>query len=78
MSNVRIVLNSAGISSILRSQEMQTMLEDRAAEIAGRAGAGYGYSSHDTGQRIITNVYADTDEARKDNLENNTLLKALL
>ena len=78
MSKVEIKLNSANIRAILRSADMQSMLEAKAAEIAARAGEGYEYQTHDSGQRIIANVYAATDEARKDNLENNTLLKALL
>lgn len=77
MSNVLIKLNSGNIRAFLRSADMQSMLESRAAEITFRAGPGYEYRSHDSGQRIITNVYAETEEAIQDNLENNTLLKAL-
>lgn len=77
MSKAEIVLNSNNIRAILRSADMQQMLESKAAEITARAGDGYIYRSHDSGQRIITNVYAETEEALKDNLENNTLLKAL-
>ena len=77
MSKVEIVLESSNINAWLRSEDMKSMLEARAAQVAATAGTGYAYRTHDTGQRIIATVYAETDEARKDNLENNTLLKAL-
>lgn len=77
MSKVEIVLESSNINAFLRSEAMKSMLEERAAQVAAAAGEGYTYRTHDSGQRIIATIYAETDEARKDNLENNTLLKAL-
>ena len=77
MSKAEIVLNSNNIRALLRSADMQAMLESKAAEITARAGAGYTFRSHDSGQRIITDIYAETEDANKDTLENNTLLKVL-
>lgn len=77
MATVKVELNSAGIRELLKSKETEQMVGDHAAKVAGRAGSGY---SHDTKQmsgRVIASAYADTEEARKDSMENNTLLKAL-
>lgn len=76
-SKVRIELNSKNINAFLRSAQMKEMISERAADIASRCGSGYEYRIHDSGQRIIANVYPATDEARQDNLDNNTVLKAL-
>ena len=77
MSKVKIELNSAGIRELLRSEEMQALLEEHAAAIAGRCGAGYSYDGHMTGGRAVASAYAETPEAIQDNLDNNTLLRAL-
>lgn len=77
MSKVRIELNSAGIREMLRSSEMQALLAERAAEIAMRAGDGYSSDTYLTGGRAIASAFAETKEAYRDNLDNNTLLRSL-
>ena len=77
MSNVHIELNSAGIRELLLSPEMQAVLKEHADEIAGRAGAGYSSDTHLTGGRAVASAFADSREAMRDNLENNTLLRCL-
>lgn len=77
MSKVKIVLNSAGIREMLRSEEMQEVLEAHAAAVAGRCGEGYSHDRHLTGGRAVASAYAETAEAIRDNLDNNTLLRAL-
>lgn len=77
MGNVKVELNTNAVGALLKGPEVLAMLESQGAVIAGRAGAGYGYRTHNTGQRQICNVYAATPEAYRDNLEHNTLLKAL-
>lgn len=77
MSSVRIELNSAGIREMLLSPEMQAVLEEHAAQVAGRCGAGYEHDVHLTGGRAVASAYAVTPDAVKDNLDNNTLLRAL-
>lgn len=77
MSKVKVELNHAGVGQILRGTEMRRHLESVAASIASRAGSGYAYRSHDTGQRTIVNVYPDTAEAARENAASNTLLKAM-
>lgn len=77
MSKVRIELNSPGIREMLRSDEMQALLGEKAAEIAGRCGAGYESDIYLTGGRAVASVYAESKEAVKDNLDNNTILRNL-
>ena len=77
MSKVKIELNSAGIRELLRSEEMQALLGERAEEIAGRCGAGYSSDIYLTGGRAVASAFAESPEASRDNLENNTLLRSL-
>lgn len=77
MSKVKIELNSAGIRELLRSEEMQALLGERAEEIAGRCGAGYSSDTYLTGGRAVASAFAESREAIRDNLDNNTLLRSL-
>lgn len=77
MTTVKVELNSEGIKALLKGSEVEQMVGERAEKVAGRAGSGY---SHDTKQmsgRVIASAYTDTEEAKQDTMENNTLLKAL-
>ena len=75
--NVKFVLNLAGLNELMKSGPMQSTLNQAAAQIQGRAGAGYSIeSAHAIGFVAIASVYAATREAKRDNLKNNTLLKA--
>ena len=75
--NVEIELNSAGIRELLQSEEIRAYCEELAHDVASRAGDGYEVDSMVGKTRANASVYAATAEANKDNLENNTLLKAL-
>ena len=77
MSRIRIELNSPGIRELLRSSEMQELLGEQAAEIAGRCGAGYSSDTYLTGGRAVASAFAESREAIRDNLDNNTLLRSL-
>lgn len=77
MSNVKFVLNSAGVRELLKSAEMQSILAGYANEVADRAGEGYEARYHVGKKRAYANVGAITPEAKRDNMDNNTLLKSL-
>lgn len=77
MSNVRIELNSEGIREMLLSSEMQAILSEHAAVIAERCGEGYASDTYLTGGRAVASAFTETEEAMRDNLENNTLLRSL-
>lgn len=75
--NVEIVLNGAGIRELLKSAEIEAVCKEQADAVASRAGDGYTVDTHVGKTRVNAMVTADTYAARRDNLKNNTLLKAL-
>lgn len=77
MSDFKLKLNSKGVRDMLRSQEMQAMLRERAEAIRGRAGDGYEVSTMAGKTRANASVKASTVKAIIDNKKNNTLLKAV-
>lgn len=74
MADVVIKLNYEGVGELLKN-DMIPVLEEVAAQVATAAGAEY--STYVGQSRANVSVVADTDEAIQDNLDNNTLLKAL-
>lgn len=77
MAKVKFKLNRAGVGQLLKGSEMQSILGSVGAQKAAQAGDGYDSDVHVYQKRAVANVYAADAAARKDNLENNTLLKVL-
>lgn len=77
MSKVKFVLNRQGVSQLLKGKEIQGVLESYGTDIKSRAGEGYDMNSRVGKTRANTMVYADSMSAKRDNLKNNTLLKAM-
>ncbi len=78
MSKVKFKLNYKGVRGLLLSSEMLGVVAEYANGIQQRAGDGYEVSVYPSGKtRVNASVRAVTDKAIKDNLENNTLLKAV-
>ena len=77
MSKMQFKLNSDGVSSLLKSAEMQKVLENKAAAIKNRCGDGYEQDIYVGKNRANAMVRAETTKAKKDNYNNNTLLKAV-
>ena len=73
MSKMRFKLNYKGVGELLHSKEMESVLMGYANTVAGNAGDGY--KAKQMGTRVI--VVADSSKAAQDNLDNNTLLKAV-
>lgn len=73
----KIVLNYSGVRELLQSDEMQAICDEHAKAIAKRAGDGYESDTYKGKTRVNSAVYADTYEAKLDNMKNDTLLKAL-
>lgn len=76
MSRVNFKLNRSGVRELLRSEEAKAVCKGYADAIQARAGDGYEVSTMTGANRANASVYAATVEARRDNYENNTLLKA--
>lgn len=73
---IRIELNRDAVrDQLLRSEEIQSVCKELADDIALRCGPGYVADTHVGKNRVNAMVYADTYEARRDNLKNNTILK---
>lgn len=77
MSNVRIELNSAGIRELLHCPEIAGACREAARAYADRLGEGYELSEYSGRTRVNVSVYAATEAANRDNLENNTMLRGL-
>lgn len=77
MSNVRIELNYAGVGQLLKSGEVESFIKNIADSKASALGAGYASDSYKAGTRVVASVYTDSIEAAKENMKNNTLLKAV-
>lgn len=73
----KFVLNTKGVGDLLKSAEMQAVIEDYASGVKNRAGIGYEYDVQVNPGRAHGLVYADTYQAKTDNSKNNTLLKAV-
>ena len=77
MSKVKFELDRAGVRELLRSPEAASVCRSYAENVKGRAGKGYEVTTYTGRNRANASVHAETYEARKDNYDNNTLLKAL-
>jgi hypothetical protein len=74
---MKFKLNRSGVASLMKSAEMQGVLEEKATAVRNRAGDGYKQDTFVGKTRANAMVYADTYQAKKDNMKNNTLLKAV-
>lgn len=70
-------LNYAGVGQLLKSAEMQKVLEEKATAVKNRCGDGYEQDIYVGKTRANAMVYAETFEAKRDNMKNNTILKAV-
>lgn len=77
MSKIKIVLNRKGVRELLKSQPIADACKEQAKAVGGKAGEGYEVRKRNYPKRTGYIVVAETDEAKQDNLKNNTLLKAL-
>ncbi len=77
MSKVKFVLNRAGVRQLMQSEEMQAILNEKATKALNRLGGGYKSDIYVGKNRANAMVYADTYQAKRDNLKNNSILKAV-
>ena len=77
MAKMKFVLDIAGVDELRKSPEMQAILKQYGSEKAAQAGVGYESDVHVFSKRAVAHVYADTPEAKRDNYENNTLIKVV-
>lgn len=77
MSNFKFKLNRAGVSQLMKSAEMKSVLISYASNIRNRCGNGYEQDIYVGSNRANAMVSAATAKAKRDNKKNNTLLKAV-
>lgn len=76
-SKAVIALDSNGIRDLLRSDEFMNECEKYAYQARSRLGSGYSVNSMKGRGRVNAEVVAESAEARRDNLKNNSILKAV-
>lgn len=77
MSKMQFKLNRAGVRQLMQSEEMQAVLKDKANESLNRLGAGYESDIYVGKNRANAMVYADSIRAKRENANDNTILKAV-
>jgi len=77
-NNFKFVLNRKGVKELLLGDEMHTIINGLANEVKNNAGGdGYGAEVRKGKNRVYSYIFADTPKTKRDNMKNNTLLKAL-
>lgn len=77
MSKLKFKLNRKGVAELMKSKEMQEVLREYATNIKNRCGEGYEQDMYIGKNRANAMVSAATQQAKSDNLKNNTILKAV-
>lgn len=77
MTNVRFVANNRGVQQLLKSPEMQAMLQDLAQDIQADAGEGYSAQVSVGRTRARGYVLAETPDAKRDQAKHHTLERAV-
>lgn len=70
-------LNKAGVRELLLSDDMMKVCDKYASNAVSKLGDGYEASTYRGKTRVNASVIAVTKEARKENLETNSILKAV-
>lgn len=70
-------INKQGVSELMKSTPMQSVLSKKTKAIAARCGSGYETDIYIGKTRANASVGAKTKKAKRDNYKNNTLLKAV-
>lgn len=77
MSKIKFELNRAGVAELMKSSAMQGILTEEAGRIRSKCGDGYEQDIFIGQNRANAMVTASSFKAKRDNLKNNTLLKAV-
>lgn len=77
MAKVKFQLNRLGVRELLKSNEMMNVCQSYANSALSRLGSGYEVTTYSGKNRVNAEVAAVTYAARKENAENNSILKAV-
>lgn len=78
MSKMKFKLNSNGVKELLKSSQMMNICNKHAINAQKKLGTGYEITSFEGKNRVNASVSAVTHKARKENAEENTILKAVM
>ena len=74
---IKVVLDKDGVGALLKGQEVKDMVFSMAGNVKNNAGQDYEVITKKMSTRQVGIVQTTTEKALQDNLDNNTLLKAL-
>ena len=74
---IKFELNRSGVRELLQSKEMMSVCKSYADSALSSLGDGYEATTFTGQTRVNAEVAAVTYEAKKENSENNTILKSL-
>lgn len=77
MSKVKFELNKEGVKELMKSPEMMAICQGYAEKAQAQLGNGYEVTTHTGKSRVNASVIAETFKARRDNANNNSILKAV-
>ena len=77
MAKVKFELNREGVRDLLRSKEMMNVCQEYANNALGKLGDGYEVTTHTGTNRVNAEVAAVTAAAKKENLSDNSIIKAV-
>lgn len=77
MSKMKFELNSSGVSALLKSGEMQGLLQEKGQAVAERAGDGFELTVSPGQKRANAKISTTDIKSMKKNAKHNILLKAL-
>lgn len=76
-NKVRFVLNEKGVRELLQSADAKAVVKKHAQDSLAGCPEGYAIGERSTGERVAYSLYTATPDAMRDNLKNNTILRAL-
>lgn len=74
---IKVVLDKDGVGALLKGQEVKDMVSSMAGNVKNNTGQDYEVITKKMSTRQVGIVQTTTEKALQDNLDNNTLLKAL-
>lgn len=77
MANIRFELNREGVRDLLKSKEMMDICQGYANNALAKLGDGYEVTTHTGSNRVNAQVEAVTYSAKKENLTDNSIIKAV-
>lgn len=76
-NNVKVKLDRAGVRKLLKSDEMQAICNEFAYRATSKLGDGYSVTYRKGKNRVNAEIAAVSAEAKRENMETNSILKAV-